>query len=95
MIKITIDYESFPQGLTYSGNTEELRLILKKNQNNKCCYCETSNIKGELEHFRPKNTNAYFWLVDDYENMLCACHDCNQQKGGKLPVKKKNSNSPR
>lgn len=85
MIKIDIDYNNFPQGETCSSPI--IKEALKTAHHKKCCYCETGYIKGEIEHFRPQKN--YRWLVDEYENLLFACHDCNQLKGAKLPVKEK------
>lgn len=65
---------------------------LEKQFNKKCCYCETSNIKGQVEHFRPKS--KYNWLRDKKENLLWSCGDCNQLKGAKLPVAEKKAIEP-
>jgi len=92
MIKVEIDFQEMPQGKRYDNS--QVKEVLKQSHYKKCSYCETANIKGEVEHFRPKNKNAYYWLVNDYENLLWSCHDCNQLKGAKLPVLEKNANEP-
>ena len=80
MIKIDVDSTEFPQGKPY--NDSEIQKFLEKQFNKKCCYCEKSNIKGEVEHFRPQW--AYSWLKNECENLLWACHEGNNLKGKKL-----------
>jgi uncharacterized protein (TIGR02646 family) len=54
----------------------------------KCPYCDTGNIgQGDVEHFRPKNNNSYWWLAFTWENLLLACPDCNRVfKNRKFPL---------
>lgn len=57
----------------------------------KCAYCESSYgavYDGDVEHFRPKGrikeknpqTPGYFWLANDWDNLLLACQHCNQRR---------------
>jgi uncharacterized protein (TIGR02646 family) len=90
MIKVNVNYNLIPTGLNYKK--PNVKSILREAHYKKCCYCETNNIKGDIEHFRPKV--SYPWLVNVYENLLFACHDCNQKKSSKLPVENINATEP-
>jgi len=57
----------------------------------KCAYCETSYgavYDGDVEHFRPKGrvseknpaTPGYYWLANEWTNLLLACQHCNQRR---------------
>jgi uncharacterized protein (TIGR02646 family) len=75
---------------------------LKKDQNNKCCFCETSDVDvvahGDVEHFRPKgghqqNVNdqlgypGYYWLAYEWDNLFFSCQICNQRyKKNRFPL---------
>ncbi|MER0498972.1 hypothetical protein ACSZN6_01355 [Aeromonas hydrophila] len=58
--------------------------------NNKCAYCEgkiTNTGPIEVEHFRPKgkikdvpNHQGYWWLADEWTNLLASCIDCNRNR---------------
>ncbi len=65
----------------------EVRHRLEADFNKKCCYCEDSQIKGEVEHFLPKS--KFPELANDWTNLLWSCHDCNNKKGDNY-----NANSP-
>ncbi len=66
---------------------------LKREQHNKCCYCESAfsgTSYGDVEHFRPKAAYnpglnlplaypGYFWLAYEWRNLLFSCQICNQQ----------------
>jgi hypothetical protein len=65
---------------------DALKLVFKK-----CAYCETSYgavYDGDVEHFRPKGrvsektpkNPGYFWLANDWDNLLLACQHCNQRR---------------
>ncbi|MEO1032852.1 MAG: hypothetical protein AAFX55_15690, partial [Bacteroidota bacterium] len=65
---------------------------LKDMCNNKCAYCESSFLHvyyGDIEHFRPKKfvgtkkdqkIPGYYWLANDWNNLLLSCLFCNQAK---------------
>jgi 5-methylcytosine-specific restriction endonuclease McrA len=70
---------------------------------NKCGYCESRiNVVAteNVEHYRPKagvdeidlvaNTThkGYYWLSNEWSNLLIACPKCNQQghKGNRFPI---------
>ena len=66
--------------------------LLKKNQHDKCCYCESrfaSVAYGDVEHFRPKAYSinkksakrvypGYYWLCYEWTNLLFSCEICNR-----------------
>lgn len=80
-----------PQALVDGKSYEdkEVKEALEAMHHKKCCYCEAEHIKGEVEHFRPKGSEWYPWLINDWNNLLWTCHDCNNIKGTKLPVETK------
>lgn len=92
MIKIERVEANFPAFKTYED--ELFKAALEKEAHKKCCYCETAHIKGEVEHFRPQGAKLYPWLANELDNLLWSCHDCNNVKGQKLPVKEKKGNAP-
>jgi uncharacterized protein (TIGR02646 family) len=61
----------------------------------KCCYCE-KKVKPvsapHIEHYRPKakitvvNEQGYYWLGNEWSNLLLACPSCNSSKSTKFPV---------
>lgn len=71
----------------------EVKAQLKKDQFDKCCYCEskfTTNSPGDVEHFRPKarfkipgvkgyHKPAYYWLAYDWSNLFFSCEVCNRE----------------
>lgn len=69
-------------------NDRLLKDELKKNFI-KCAYCESfyaATSDGDVEHFRPKGkvsgkspeTPGYYWLSNDWDNLLLSCQHCNQ-----------------
>lgn len=57
----------------------------------KCAYCESvynASSDGDVEHFRPKGrveekvppTPGYYWLANDWDNLMLACQHCNQRR---------------
>ena len=57
----------------------------------KCAYCETvygAAYDGDIEHFRPKgrikeknpSKPGYYWLANDWDNLLLSCQHCNQRR---------------
>ncbi len=64
---------------------------LKAESATKCAYCESSAEAqfGDVEHFRPKNQDAWWWLACCYENLLFSCQICNQSyKRSEFPLKR-------
>jgi len=65
---------------------------LKEMCHNKCAYCESTFLHvyyGDIEHFRPKKfvgtkkepkIPGYYWLSNDWNNLLLSCLFCNQAK---------------
>ena len=56
---------------------------LKKDTAGKCGFCETPTSAayyGDVEHFRPKSPNAYWWLAYCFDNYLYSCRLCNGKK---------------
>lgn len=63
------------------------RKALYTAQHCKCCYCETKTNSARwhsVEHFRPKL--RYWWLTWTWDNLLFACHDCNNAKHDGFPL---------
>lgn len=72
---------------------KEVKDLLVKMHNSKCCYCEKKLWSPYLhvEHFRPKGgvrqaldqkndePPGYYWLAYRWENLLLSCHDCNSR----------------
>ena len=57
----------------------------------KCAYCESKYdhvYDGDIEHFRPKGqvseklpkNPGYYWLANDWDNLLLSCLFCNQRR---------------
>lgn len=72
-------------------NSDIVRQTLELVHHNKCCYCETKDVRSnkDVEHFRPKRAYSesldskskypgYFWLAYDWDNLFLACQVCNQ-----------------
>lgn len=69
---------------------DDVKEALIKLFNGKCAYCESLVLHiypGDIEHFRPKGkieeanpsqTPGYYWLAADWDNLLLACRNCNQ-----------------
>lgn len=71
---------------------ETVKAQLKKDQHNKCCFCESKfsdNSFGDVEHFRPKGAYkvngsrgltypGYYWLAYDWNNLMYSCEICNR-----------------
>lgn len=65
---------------------------LKEMCHNKCAYCESTFLHvyyGDIEHFRPKKfvgtkkepkVPGYYWLANNWDNLLLSCLFCNQAK---------------
>lgn len=74
---------------------EDVREQLEELYHGKCCYCE-SLIKPvspeHVEHYRPKseisgvNNSGYYWLGNEWENLMIVCPSCNGKKLTKFPV---------
>lgn len=65
----------------------DARAALYASQHHKCCYCESkpnSQRWHGVEHFRPKS--RYWWLAWTWDNLLFACHDCNNAKIDHFPL---------
>ena len=85
-------------------NSDIVRKTLELAQKNKCCYCETKDVRSnkDVEHFRPKRAYSeslegkskypgYFWLAYDWENLFLACQVCNQIfKNDFFPIQEEN-----
>jgi uncharacterized protein (TIGR02646 family) len=72
----------------YNGKEEyEVRYSLRKLYHNKCAYCEKTEYKPDVEHYRPKKRitkvvgNGYYWLCYEWTNLLPACSECNSKNG--------------
>lgn len=72
----------------------EIKNALRGVFGSKCAYCETkytASSDGDIEHFRPKGlvtgkipaAPGYYWLSNDWENLLLSCQHCNQARRNK------------
>jgi uncharacterized protein (TIGR02646 family) len=81
-----------PFDFTAYNSNKAVKKALIKLFNGKCAYCESRLVtvsRGEIEHFRPKLgigsdkkallKPAYYWLAANWNNLLLACTNCNQQ----------------
>ena len=55
--------------------------------NNSCQYCGSTNRKLSIDHVLPKSRGG----IDNWENVVTACLECNVKKGNKTP---KEANMP-
>lgn len=66
---------------------DDIRIALLEEGFGKCAYCETSVDIGastlHVDHYKPKNKDAYPELVVDWDNLIPACQRCNTKKGTK------------
>lgn len=56
------------------------RNILKRD-NHRCQYCGTNHRTLTVDHVIPKNVGG----EDSWENLVCACVQCNNRKGNRTP----------
>ena len=72
-------------------NHADVKTALRTVFGTKCAYCESkyaSVSDGDIEHFRPKgrvegkmpDKPGYYWLANDWDNLLLACQHCNQSR---------------
>lgn len=62
---------------------------LKSESHGKCAFCETPTTTvyfGDVEHFRPKQRQMYWWLAYCYDNYLFSCRICNGFKSDQFPL---------
>jgi uncharacterized protein (TIGR02646 family) len=73
----------------------EIREELASIYHGKCCYCEVKirpACPEEVEHYRPKaeisgvNSNGYYWLGNEWSNLMLICRTCNGKKSTKFPL---------
>jgi uncharacterized protein (TIGR02646 family) len=75
----------------------ELKKALKMDFKDKCAYCESyygAVYDGDIEHFRPKGkvaekspqTPGYYWLANDWTNLLLSCQHCNQRRNHEIQI---------
>lgn len=88
------EYKDGSKGFSFDNKIyghKDVKEILKKAQNLKCCFCETIiGDDGDVEHFRPKSAYkqraeddymrpGYYWLAYDWSNLFFSCLTCNQR----------------
>lgn len=62
---------------------------LKAESHGKCGFCETPTTAvyfGDVEHFRPKQREMYWWLAYSFDNYLFSCRICNGFKSDQFPI---------
>lgn len=84
----------------YSGDFyghELVRTALNSIYKGKCCYCERiPESTLQIEHFRPKgritgiNNVGYYWMGNEWSNLLLACDTCNNKKRSQFPLVQNN-----
>ena len=102
-------YKHFPFKI-YKLN--QVKSALKKLFHNKCAYCEskTDHVASmDIEHYRPKSgvvgsdgryhETHYYWLANNWDNLLIACQNCNRQhktknRNGELEITGKANQFP-
>jgi uncharacterized protein (TIGR02646 family) len=57
---------------------------LKLLYHGKCAYCETKTDKLSIDHYRP--ISKYWWLKNNWSNLLPVCDECKKVKGDKFPI---------
>ena len=70
----------------------------------KCAYCESKIAltgNADFEHYRPKSTvmespdhPGYWWLVNEWDNLLIACANCNRRSRSKDGISGKANRFP-
>jgi hypothetical protein len=55
--------------------------MVKARDNETCQYCGRCDPDGEVDHVLPLSRGGF----DALENLVCACRECNGQKGNKTP----------
>jgi len=87
-----------PPELTIARHSEVREALVELFQA-KCAYCETPMTEAapyDVEHHRPKaramgldgqvSEEHYYWLADEWTNLLLICADCSRSKGTRFPV---------
>ena len=82
--------KKLPKKLNRIYGNRTVKDALLKEQHNKCCYCERTRSRGELdiEHYRPKGAvkqsrsekechPGYYWLAYTWDNLYLSCKSCN------------------
>lgn len=83
--------------IIWMKSKEDLRNLF----GSKCAYCESQidgSSFGVVDHFRPKSSSVdldgkqsdgYWWLAYDWNNLYLSCEVCNRHKRNKFPVEGK------
>ena len=81
----------------YYGH-EEVRDALNTIYHGKCCYCERKPESIlQIEHYRPKgritsvSPTGYYWMGNEWSNLMLACDTCNNKKRSKFPLVDENN----
>lgn len=57
------------------------RKNILKRDGHRCMYCGTTHGRMSVDHILPKLRGG----TDTWENLVCACHKCNNKKGNRTP----------
>lgn len=68
-----------PDTIRYRYRHRDIKLALRLEAYGKCVYCESKVAVGETDHVLPVKHRAD--LIVDWENLLLACKECNNNKG--------------
>ena len=63
----------------------DVKKKLLETHGGKCCYCEHTVTRIDVEHYRPKS--HYYWLVYEWTNLLAVCTTCNGKKGARFQLR--------
>ncbi|UOY05383.1 AAA family ATPase [Muricauda sp. SCSIO 64092] len=89
------------KGFRVLYNSKEVKEALRSLFHGKCSYCEqplTDKLYLTVDHFRPKQLATdsiaglrhlyYSWLINEWENLLPSCPECNSAKFNYFPLKR-------
>ncbi len=91
MISVSKNFDNIPNillsGQENAWKDKSVINELIRLYNGKCAYCEQKTEKLYVTHYRPEN--QYFWLKNEWSNLLPICHECKQAKKNNFPIKGK------
>ena len=74
-----LTYDKVPR-----GQVRFTRINIFRRDKNRCQYCGTAFTRNELsiDHVVPRSYGG----KSTWENVVCACYQCNKKKGGRTPA---------
>jgi len=97
MITVNKDFNDIPQILLKDKKNafsdKSVLNKLKEIYRNKCAFCEQKSETLYIDHYRPKakvkedaTHSGYYWLENEWSNLLPVCAECNTIKGANFPI---------